>query len=93
MISRNLRQLAKRSMGNTIQQVPFDWQDPLQIDQMVNEDELMMRDAFRQYCQEKLQTRVTMSARHETFDRNIMNEMGEMGVLGPTIEGYRRVIK
>jgi len=88
MISRNLRQLAKRSMGNTIQQVPFDWQDPLQIDSIVTEDELMMRDAFRQYCQDKLQTRVTMSARHETFDRNIMNEMGELGVLGPTIEGY-----
>ena len=38
--------------------------------------------------QEKLLTRVTMANRHETFDRDIMSEMGELGVLGPTIQGY-----
>jgi len=48
----------------------------------------MIRDVFHDYCQEKLLPRVTMANRHETFDRDIMSEMGELGVLGPTIKGY-----
>jgi glutaryl-CoA dehydrogenase len=47
-----------------------------------------LRDAAATYCQDKLQTRVLMAARHETFDREIMTEMGRMGLLGSTIEGY-----
>jgi len=93
MISRNLTKAVRattqsRTMANTISQVDFDWKDPLQIDDICNEDEIMMRDAFRSYCQDKLQPQVCQAARNETFDRNIMNEMGELGVLGPTIEGY-----
>jgi len=93
MISRNLTKAVRattqsRTMANSISQVDFDWKDPLQLDDMCNEDEIMMRDAFRSYCQDRLQPQVCQSARNETFDRNIMNEMGELGVLGPTIEGY-----
>jgi alkylation response protein AidB-like acyl-CoA dehydrogenase len=47
-----------------------------------------VRDAAAAYCQERLQTRVLLAARHETFDRAIMTEMGELGLLGSTIEGY-----
>lgn len=48
----------------------------------------MVRDNFRNYCQEKLFPRVLMANRLERFDREIMNEFGELGVLGSTIQGY-----
>ena len=48
----------------------------------------MVRDTARAYCQEKLMPRVLEANRHEHFDREIMNEMGELGLLGPTIDGY-----
>jgi glutaryl-CoA dehydrogenase len=66
----------------------FDWQDPLQLDAQLSDDERAVRDAAHAYCQDKLQTRVLMAARHEKFDREIMNEMGALGLLGSTIEGY-----
>ena len=66
----------------------FQWEDPLLLEGQLSEDERAVRDAARDYCQERLQTRVLMAARHETFDREIMNEMGALGLLGSTIEGY-----
>jgi len=66
----------------------FDYADALNLESRLTEDEIMVRDVFRDYCQEKLLPRVTMANRNETFDREIMNEMGELGVLGPTIQGY-----
>merc|ERR1711994_1094421 len=48
----------------------------------------MVRDSAYNYCQEKLLPRVLMNNRHETFDREIVSEMGQLGLLGPTIEGY-----
>jgi glutaryl-CoA dehydrogenase len=68
--------------------VKFDWEDPFHLDDQLDDDERAVRDAARQYCQDKLQTRVLMAARHETFDREIMSEMGALGLLGSTIEGY-----
>ena len=68
--------------------VKFDWEDPFRLDDQLGEDERAVRDAARAYCQEKLQTRVLMAARHETFDREIMSEMGALGLLGSTIDGY-----
>lgn len=77
---------------NAIQQKsrfsPFAWEDPLRLDGQLNEDERAIRDAARAYCQEKLFPRVLEGNRHERFDRAIMNEMGEMGFLGATLEGY-----
>ncbi|NKE46916.1 acyl-CoA dehydrogenase [Roseomonas frigidaquae] len=67
---------------------PFTWDDPLLLDQALTEDERMIRDAAREFCQEKLMPRVLMANRNETFDREIMNEFGEMGFLGATLEGY-----
>ena len=64
---------------------PFQWQDPFLLDQQLTEDERQVRDAAQAYCQDKLQTRVLQGFRNEHFDREIMNEMGEMGLLGCTV--------
>ena len=66
----------------------FDWADPLVLDESLSEDERMVRDSAHAYCQEKLFPRVLEANRHERFDREIMNEMGALGFLGSTIEGY-----
>ena len=66
----------------------FDWQDPLLLDDQLSQDERMLRDAARAYCQEKLMPRILEANRHERFERAIMTEMGELGLLGATIEGY-----
>jgi glutaryl-CoA dehydrogenase len=66
----------------------FDWADPLLLEHELTEDERMVRDSARAYCQEKLFPRVLEANRHERFDREIMNEMGALGFLGSTIEGY-----
>jgi len=68
--------------------VSFDWKDPLNLESQLTEEEIMIRDVAHDYCQEKLLPRVVLSARHQTFDREIVNEMGELGLLGPTIKGY-----
>lgn len=64
---------------------PFDWQDPFQFSNMLTEEERMIRDTAHQYCQEKLMTRVLTANREERFDREIMNELGELGLLGATL--------
>ncbi|HLL20301.1 MAG TPA: acyl-CoA dehydrogenase family protein, partial [Rubrivivax sp.] len=66
----------------------FTWDDPFFFDEQLSADERAVRDAAAAYCQERLQPRVLMAARHENFDRTIMSEMGELGLLGTTIEGY-----
>jgi len=66
----------------------FDYRDALNLESRLTEDEIMVRDVFHDYCQEKLMPRVTIANRNEVFHREIMNEMGELGVLGPTIKGY-----
>jgi glutaryl-CoA dehydrogenase len=66
----------------------FNWQDPLLLDEELSEDEKMVRDSARAYAQEKLLPRVREAFREEKFDREIMNEMGKLGFLGATINGY-----
>ena len=63
----------------------FVWDDPLLLDQQLTEDERMVRDAANAYCQEKLAPRVLEAFRHEKTDPAIFREMGELGLLGPTI--------
>ncbi|KWK75623.1 acyl-CoA dehydrogenase [Burkholderia ubonensis] len=63
----------------------FHWDDPLLLDQQLTEDERMVRDAARVYAQDKLAPRVTDAFRHERTDVGIFREMGELGLLGPTI--------
>jgi glutaryl-CoA dehydrogenase len=66
----------------------FVWEDPLLLEDELTSDERMIRDSARTYCQEKLMPRVLEANRFERFDREIMNEMGALGFLGSTIEGY-----
>ncbi len=63
----------------------FNWQDPLSLETLLTEEERMIRDSAHQYCQEKLMPRILMANREEHFDRNIMTELGELGLLGATI--------
>ena len=64
---------------------PFVWDDPLLLEEQLTEDERMIQDTARQFAQERLMTRVLEANRHEHFDREIMNEMGEIGMLGATL--------
>ncbi len=66
----------------------FKWDDALLLDDQLSEDERMVRDQANAYCQDKLMPRVLKANREEKFDREIMNEMGELGLLGATIDGY-----
>tara|TARA_R110000772_G_scaffold170289_2_gene282144 strand:- start:1800 stop:2981 length:1182 start_codon:yes stop_codon:yes gene_type:complete len=64
---------------------PFNWQDPMSIDSQLTEEERMIRDTAFDYCQEKLLPRVLEANRHEHFDREIMSELGQLGLLGATL--------
>ncbi len=63
----------------------FKWDDPFFLDDQLSEEEVLIRDTAKDYAQAKLQTRVKQAARDEYFHREIMNEMGELGLLGATI--------
>jgi len=63
----------------------FDWKDPMFLDQQLSDEERLIRDAAHDYCQDKLMPRVKLANRDEIFDREIMNEFGELGLLGATI--------
>ncbi len=76
------RPAASRKLG------PFKWDDALLLEDQLSEDERAMRDVAHAYCQDKLFTRVLTANRHERFDREIMNEMGEMGFLGATLDSH-----
>ncbi|MBL6622532.1 MAG: acyl-CoA dehydrogenase [Alphaproteobacteria bacterium] len=67
----------------------LDWADPFLLDEQLTEEERMVRDTARDYCQDKLMSRVIEANRHEIFHREIMDELGALGLLGPTIpEAY-----
>jgi len=66
----------------------FNWEDPFLIEEQLSEDERMIMHSARQYAQDKLLPRVQLAFRDERMDREIFHEMGELGLLGPTIEGY-----
>ncbi|MEE8077830.1 MAG: acyl-CoA dehydrogenase [Pseudomonadales bacterium] len=63
----------------------FIWDDPLLLEDQLSEEERMIRDTARDYAQDKLQPRVLLANREEHFDREIMNEMGALGLLGATL--------
>ncbi len=67
----------------------FQWDDPLLLEEQLSEDERLVRDTARSYAQDQLMPRVISAFREERFDREIMHELGELGLLGPTIpEAY-----
>ena len=66
----------------------LNWEDPFELDSQLNDEQRMVRDSARQYAQERLLPRVKDAFRNESTDPNIFREMGEMGLLGSTIDGY-----
>jgi len=67
---------------------PFSWEDPFLFSQQLTEEELMVQESVAKYAQEKLAPRVVEMYREEGVDRSIFTEMGELGLLGPMLEGY-----
>lgn len=75
--------LSQTTTANT-----FNHLDPLALDSQLSQEETLIRDNFRSFCEEKLLPRVTQAYRDEHFDPQIMREWGQLGVLGATIQGY-----
>ena len=71
-----------------IQKAEFQWMDPLLIHDLLTDEERLIQDTVARYCQDRLQPRILEANRHETVDRDIFYEMGELGMLGSTIQGY-----
>jgi len=66
----------------------FEWDDPFLLDDQLDEQERAIRDSARAFAQERLLPRIVAMNRHETFDREILREMGALGLLGATLSGY-----
>lgn len=75
-------------MSNKSPWGPFDWEDPFLFNQQLTDEELMVKDSVAKYAQDKLAPRVIKMYREEGVDRSIFQEMGELGMLGPMLEGY-----
>ncbi len=75
-------------MSTSSSRPAFIWNDPLLLENLLTDEERMVRDTVEAFCQERLFPRVLTANREERFDREIMNEMGELGLLGCTINGY-----
>ena len=74
--------------ANRPEKPAFQWDDPFLLDDQLSEDERLIRDTTRDYAQARLMPRIVEANRHERFDREIVSEMGELGLLGCTLEGY-----
>lgn len=72
----------------TVQFNKFNWKDPFLIENQLTEDELEIKKQMRNYCTKQLMPRVIEANRKEHFHREIMSELGALGALGPTIQGY-----
>ena len=75
-------------MGSATNWTKLNWEDPFELDAQLTEEQRMVRESARQYAQDRLAPRVTEAFRSESTDPAIFREMGEVGLLGPTIEGY-----
>lgn len=73
---------------NFSSKVKFDFEDPFNMKSMLTEEEKMIQQSAKDYCQSKLFPRVLLANRLEKFDKSIMTEFGEMGFLGATLKGY-----
>ena len=62
--------------------LPFDWADPFDLNHQLSDEERLVRDTAEAYAQDKLLPRVTSAYLDERFDREIMNQLGELGMLG-----------
>jgi glutaryl-CoA dehydrogenase len=83
-----MQNTGETKMAHSNQRPAFAWDDALLLNEQLGEEERMVVDTARAYCQERLMPRVLIANREERFDREIMSEMGELGLLGCTIDGY-----
>ncbi|GAA5883609.1 hypothetical protein JCM16303_004911 [Sporobolomyces ruberrimus] len=80
---------APAQLAKTAAFAPYQWEDPLKVEStMLTEEEVSIMEMSRSYAQENLLPRVTDAYRTENFQKEILSEMGQLGLLGPTIEGY-----
>ena len=80
-----MQDTAAKPSGSAAALAPFEWSDPFLLEDQLTDEERMIRDTAREYCQEKLMPRVQDAYLNEHTDREIFNEMGELGLLGVTI--------
>lgn len=78
----------QRFFASATNKAVYNWEDPLNLESQLTQEEKIVRDSFKTYCEEKLMPRVIDANRNEVFDKEIMSEFGELGVLGCTIKGY-----
>ncbi|MBM3509469.1 MAG: acyl-CoA dehydrogenase [Alphaproteobacteria bacterium] len=79
---------ADQRKSATAKAAEFKWDDAFLLADQLSEDERLVMESARNYCQQKLMPRILQAFRNETFDRAVFDEMGEMGFLGSTLEGY-----
>ncbi len=77
-----------RDRAKAAEKAVFDWRDPLLLDDLLREEERLIRDSARAFAQEELMPRIKAAFREERIDRELMPEMGRLGFLGATIDGY-----
>ena len=77
-----------RKQMDSNQTIKFQWEDPLDIGRLLSEDEKLIYNTIRRFCQEELLPQVVDAFRFERFDREIYQKMGELGLLGSTLKGY-----
>ena len=75
-------------MSQSTSWAAFNWEDPFLLEQQLTEEERLIRDSARSYAQDKLAPRIREAYSQELTDTSIFREMGELGLLGPTIHGY-----
>src|SRR5690349_23121504 len=83
--SRSMSAMPKPQDAAASSPAKFDWLDPFQLAEQLSEEERLVQQAAHEYCQGRLMPRILEANRHERFDRAIVSEMGELGLLGPTI--------
>lgn len=88
LIATSQRKLISRRLLRWTSTSKFQWLDPLGIRDQLTDEERMVQDSARGYCQSKLMPRVLQANRNENFDREILRELGSLGLLGPTLTGY-----
>lgn len=78
---------ARKNVKRAASTIQFDWTDALNLETQLTDEEILMRDQVKSYCQQKLMPRILEANRHERSDEGVLKEMGALGFLGPTIKG------
>jgi glutaryl-CoA dehydrogenase len=89
LLTKLSHQPCRRAISTSPRQLArYDPKDALRLDTLLTSEEMAIRDTARDYAQSSLEPRVNDAWINETFDRKIMTELGELGLLGATIDGY-----